>query len=565
METQKIYQQQEVVVEIFQRLSAMRDSKLCDITLVVDGVKIHAHKVVLAACSEFMKTLLTGDFKEYQQPTIKLSEINAEAANHVVNYMYGSSIEITIDNVFNILHISRLWFVNTLLKECEQFLMKTLNISNALLIWTNFRLVDNMLIKRRAENIVGYYFTHIMNSGKFMELKIEELIELLSKDSLLIKAERQIFECVISWIKHDQERRKVYLADIIGSGCIRMSLLSRTYLNNCLLRNELIKNNYELINKVQSQFTLEAKPRKVKHNKVLLVMGESPQNSCSVEYYNINTETWHKLPTIIESFHAISFSYIKDVLYVVYRRCLRNNPEIAKCDLTRGILFGRKTLTNLKTSFEEVIILNHFIYSFSTTITFGFSSAVAEKVDLITGTTTTIMPMNVRRRDVALCVLDNFIYAIGGTDGVEALKCVERYNIEKNLWERLSDMNYPRKRAVAASVKGLLYVIGGLDKYNSVLNTISVYDPNNKLWTDIPSEINFCCTEPLSITSYKNMIYVFGKVDSYHHLDTNRVVVFNPETKTWNEDLIKSSSCLTKTIYGAALMDVLETMRDIPV
>ncbi|XP_071053951.1 kelch-like protein 4 isoform X4 [Onthophagus taurus] len=346
METQKIYKKQEVIVEIFQRLSAMRDSKLCDITLVVDDVKIHAHKVVLAACSEFMKTLLTGDFKEYQQPTIKLSEINAEAANQVVNYMYGSSIKITIDNVFNILRISRMWFINTLLEECEQFLMKSLNISNALLIWTNFRLLDQNQIKTRAEDLLGCHFT---------------------------------------------------------------------------TRN---RNGY---------------------------------------------------------------------------------------------------------------------------------SAVPEKVDLITGTITSITSMNIARRDVALCGLDNFIYAIGGTDGNQALKYAERYNIHTNVWERLSDMNYPRKRAVAASVKGLLYVFGDLNNVGGAFNTISVYDPENKLWTDIPSEISFCCTEPLSITSDENMIYVFGK-DNALGSGTNRVAVFNPETKTWNKDLIKSSISLTKTIYGAAFM-----------
>ncbi|XP_071053949.1 kelch-like protein 17 isoform X2 [Onthophagus taurus] len=547
METQKIYKKQEVIVEIFQRLSAMRD-KLCDITLVVDDVKIHAHKVVLAACSEFMKTLLTGDFKEYQQPTIKLSEINAEAANQVVNYMYGSSIKITIDNVFNILRISRMWFINTLLEECEQFLMKSLNISNALLIWTNFRLLDQNQIKTRAEDLLGCHFTDIMNSDKFMELEIEELIELLSKDSLLIKAESQVFECAISWIKHDQERRKVYIADIIE--CVRMSLIPRTYLNDCLLQNELIKNNHELIYKIYSQFASEAKPRMARN--VLFVMGKSPQNQCSVEYYNFNTDTWHKMPTITESHNQISFSYIKDVLYVVYNKSAGSDLVIAKYNLIRGMLFDHKTLTNLKTSFEEVIILNNFIYIFSTRNRNGYS-AVPEKVDLITGTITSITSMNIARRDVALCGLDNFIYAIGGTDGNQALKYAERYNIHTNVWERLSDMNYPRKRAVAASVKGLLYVFGDLNNVGGAFNTISVYDPENKLWTDIPSEISFCCTEPLSITSDENMIYVFGK-DNALGSGTNRVAVFNPETKTWNKDLIKSSISLTKTIYGAAFM-----------
>nr|XP_022903653.1 kelch-like protein 17 isoform X1 [Onthophagus taurus] len=556
MKSQKIYQKQKVVVEIFQRLSAMRDSKLCDVTLVVDGVQIHAHKVVLAACSEFMKTLLTGDFKESQQATIKLSEINAEAANQVVNYIYGSSIEITIDNVFNILRISRMWFINTLLEECEQFLMESLNISNVLLIWTNFRLLNQNQIKRRAEALLECHFTDIMNSDKFMELEIEELIELLSKDSLSIEAESQVFECAISWIKHDQERRKVYIADIIG--CIRMSLIPRTYLNNCLIQNELIKNNHELIYKVYSQFASEAKPRK--DGDVLLVMGKSPQNQCFVKYYNFKTETLHKLPTITESLYQISFSYIKDLLYVVYKKSSENSPIIAKYGLTSGILFDHKTLTDHKTTFEEVIILNHFIYSFHTIISnnyYGYSpTSVAEKVDLIACTITSIKPMNVGRNDVALCVLDNFIYAIGGRDAVRTLKCAERYNIDTNVWERLSDMNYPRKRAVATFVKGLLYVFGGLDNVSGTSNTISVYDPKNKLWTDITSEISFYSTEPLSITSYKNMIYVFGKGN-----DTNRVVVFNPETETWDTDLNELSIHLTNTIYGTALIDASQIMK----
>lgn len=67
----------------------------------------------------------------------------------------------------------------------------------------------------------------------------------------------------------------------------------------------------------------------------------------------------------------------------------------------------------------------------------------AEYYDPKTGRWTEIARMNQCRFGVGCVVLDNHIYAIGGSDGTN-LKTVERYDPETNRWSFVAPMSTAR-------------------------------------------------------------------------------------------------------------------------
>ena len=73
--------------------SLLRETAFCDITLVAEGQLIQAHKLVLIACSEYFKVLLTP-LKEGQHPLIILEGVNFKELKALLDYMYYGEVSV---------------------------------------------------------------------------------------------------------------------------------------------------------------------------------------------------------------------------------------------------------------------------------------------------------------------------------------------------------------------------------------------------------------------------------------------------------------------------------------
>lgn len=55
----------------------------------------------------------------------------------------------------------------------------------------------------------------------------------------------------------------------------------------------------------------------------------------------------------------------------------------------------------------------------------------------------------------------NYVYAVGGNDGVASLSSVERFNPHLNKWTEVSEMGQRRAGNGVSKLNGCLYVVGG--------------------------------------------------------------------------------------------------------
>jgi BTB/POZ domain-containing protein 9 len=65
-----------------------------DITLVVNGQRFNAHKVILAARSQYFRALLFGGLKESTQNEIELKEPILPAFKELLKYIYTGHISL---------------------------------------------------------------------------------------------------------------------------------------------------------------------------------------------------------------------------------------------------------------------------------------------------------------------------------------------------------------------------------------------------------------------------------------------------------------------------------------
>ena len=117
----------------FQTMQELRQSRyLCDVVLCVDGHKFPAHKIVLAGTSPYLKAMFTNGMLETDQDVVEIRGLEAKTMENLLDFMYTSTIEITVNNVQNILQGASMLGLHQLRMLCAQFLQLQLTASNCL-------------------------------------------------------------------------------------------------------------------------------------------------------------------------------------------------------------------------------------------------------------------------------------------------------------------------------------------------------------------------------------------------------------------------------------------------
>ena len=87
------------IIQQFICLIHFRQSRLCDVVLVVEDLEIPAHKAVLAACSPYFYAMFTSDLTEAKADRIVLQEVAPRALSLLMEFVYTSEVQVTEENV----------------------------------------------------------------------------------------------------------------------------------------------------------------------------------------------------------------------------------------------------------------------------------------------------------------------------------------------------------------------------------------------------------------------------------------------------------------------------------
>ena len=155
------------------------------------------------------------------------------------------------------------------------------------------------------------------------------------------------------------------------------------------------------------------------------------------------------------------------------------------------------------------------------------------------------------REGSAAGVVNNKIYAIGGTTGPSPFTTVEEYDPATNTWTTKASMPTGRYYLVVGVVGSKIYAIGGYS--GGYLTTVEEYDPATNTWTNCgtPAPGNGCTQMPTGRTGasasvVNNKIYAIGGLGSSGSLTI--VEEYDPATNTWTT----KTSMTTGRYYLAA-------------
>ena len=134
----------------------------------------------------------------------------------------------------------------------------------------------------------------------------------------------------------------------------------------------------------------------------------------------------------------------------------------------------------------------------------------------------TLKNMQMRRYGHFTIYFNNYFYSIGGYEHIDrkdemysTLKNCERFDIRKNKWETISNLNHPRAFFGCVIYKGSIFVFGGV--YNDqLLSSIEKYDIYSDIWTTYPIKLPEKLSK-MGVINYNNqVIFILGGVNEFY-------------------------------------------------
>lgn len=226
---------------VFEYLARMRNQKkLCDVILIANGEEIHAHKVVLAACSQYFEEMFIGEFSEPEGEPIYIDEVEGDALIALVDFAYTSRIKITNHNVYSVFEAADLLQFIGVKSTCFKFFKQQINKSNCIRTWLFAESHNCTELMEASLKYLECNFLEISRGREFVDLDQPDVVaRIVALEDLAITSEEQVYEGVLRWLQHDPGKRREHAATVLKN--VRFPCMARDYLLHIVDNEALVK------------------------------------------------------------------------------------------------------------------------------------------------------------------------------------------------------------------------------------------------------------------------------------------------------------------------------------
>ncbi|XP_045446024.1 BTB/POZ domain-containing protein 9 [Melitaea cinxia] len=205
-------------------------SEYSDVTLIVEGVRIPAHKVILAASSDYFRALLYGGMREANQAEVEL-QAPLLAFKALLRYVYSGHMGLSLlreDTVLDMLGLAHQFNFPELEAAVSDYLRQVLALRNVCAVLDAARLYGLDALMDYCYNFLDRNAAEVLQHDTFLQLSVDALQGLLERDSFFAP-EVDIFKAVCNWFNANQQWVKsesgmAQVEKILK--CVRLTLMS---------------------------------------------------------------------------------------------------------------------------------------------------------------------------------------------------------------------------------------------------------------------------------------------------------------------------------------------------
>jgi len=202
-----------------------------DVRLKVGEDEFAAHRIVLAANSDYFHAMFSHGMKESNQEVIELKDenISVAAMKIVMDSIYSGEINVNDENVFEVLTAADHLQVTSVVEQCCKYLETELvELGFDIQFYCRVIMVADRLglkdLKETTQRKMASMYKDICEKEEFLtDMNADILSALLCRDDLSVPSENFVFKSVMQWIKYRKEERMDVAAQVIGA--VRLGLV----------------------------------------------------------------------------------------------------------------------------------------------------------------------------------------------------------------------------------------------------------------------------------------------------------------------------------------------------
>ena len=203
-----------------------------DVYLKVGEEVFSAHRIVLAASSDYFHAMFAHGMKESNQEVIELKDesISAAALKIVLDSIYSGDLQVNDENIFDVLVAADHLQVTSVVQQCcdylqTQFVQLRFDVQTYCQICTiadRHGLID---LQEATQSKMASMYKEVCEREEFLShIDADQFSNLLSRDDLSAPSETFVFKSVMQWVKYKKEERMAVAAKVIGS--VRLGLVN---------------------------------------------------------------------------------------------------------------------------------------------------------------------------------------------------------------------------------------------------------------------------------------------------------------------------------------------------
>ena len=179
--------------------------------------RLPASRLLLAASSEYFHKMFTLDMKEKTSKEIPFKEVTAVGLQPLVQSCYNGCIELSDENVGEVLAAAHLLRFTKVVEKCAEYLLaelKPANCFSTLELATKFEFAELM---ETAERLIGKRFMEVCKSNEFHQMEPTQVMKVLGRDNLSVRSEKDVVDAIISWVEWDKANRGEFVPILLKS------------------------------------------------------------------------------------------------------------------------------------------------------------------------------------------------------------------------------------------------------------------------------------------------------------------------------------------------------------
>lgn len=220
---------------LYDQMSSQTD--FCDVTLLVGDVEVKAHWNVLVSCPYFQSLYDSGlDEKLSGKVTLHIGKL--AAIRSAISFLYVGIVEISYENVKDLLEVAEYFQINDLKQACRDYLFSVeVTVDNCVQICLLCSQYDLDIYNKTYDFLRGH-LPDVMKKNDILTLTHDSVLAFITDLTLSYLPQEEFFNFLLRWVSHDLEERIQYFNELFCA--LDLLQMSKQVIETVLEKNELV-------------------------------------------------------------------------------------------------------------------------------------------------------------------------------------------------------------------------------------------------------------------------------------------------------------------------------------